>query len=149
MNNFLKFGAMFLVSFVLQVAGTARASDLNVQGSAATGGDASVIRGTIGGPVNFSVTGAFNDTVTVSLRPGATLPPGVPTPQPLTVRELATGSASAIRPLTRISVTQLPDGQTRVLLSIPSALQQFNGGKVALRRGTRPIDDDPIVLRSR
>ena len=131
------------------MAGTAKASELNVQGSAATGGDASVIRGTIGGPVNFSVTGAFNDVVTVSLRPGAVLPPGVPAPRAITVRELATGSATAIRPLTRISVTQLPDGQTRVLLSIPNALEQFNGGKVTLRRGPSPIDDDPILLRSR
>lgn len=134
---------------LIQAAGLANASDLNVQGSAATGGDASVIRGTIGGAVNFSVTGAFNDTVTVSLRPGATLPNGVPTPQPLTVRQLATGSATSIRPLTRISVTQLPDGQTRVLLSISNAFEQFNGGKVTLSRGTTPIDDDPIQLSIR
>jgi hypothetical protein len=149
MKTFLKLGVICLVGCVVQIAGTAKASDLNVQGSAATGGDASVIRGTIGGPVNFSVTGAFNDVVTVSLRPGAVLPPGVPAPRAITVRELATGSATAIRPLTRISVTQLPDGQTRVLLSIPNALEQFNGGKVTLRRGPSPIDDDPILLRSR
>lgn len=149
MKKFLLLGAICFSSFVLQASGVAKASDLNIQGSSATGGDASVIRGTINGPVNFSVTGAFNDTVTVTIRPGATLPPQIPQPRPLTVRELATGSAASIRPLTRISVTQLPDGQTRVLLSIPNALEQFNGGNVALRRGTSPIDDDPIVLRSR
>lgn len=149
MRGFLKVGVMGVLGFVLHFAGPAVASDLAVQGSSATGGDASVIRGRIGGLVNFSVTGAFNDTVTVSIRPGAVLPTGVPSPKPLTVRELATGSASAIFPLTRISQTQLPDGQTRVLLSISNALEQFNGGRVALRRGSSPIDDDNIELRNR
>jgi len=143
----LRYVVMCGLGFVLQPAGVVNGSDLNIQGSAATGGNASVIRGTIGGAVNFSVTGAFNDVVTVRIRPGATLPPFVPTPQPRTIRDLATGSATAIRPLTRISATQLPDGQTRILLSLPNALEQFNGGKVELRRGTSPIDDDPIELR--
>ena len=126
-----------------QAAGLATAGELNVQGSSATGGDALVIRGRIGGAVNFSVTGAFNDVATVFPRPGS----GLQAPRPLTIRDLANGTAAQLGPLVRISATQLPDGQTRVLLSIPTAIQQFNGGKVELRRNGALIDGDPIQLR--
>jgi hypothetical protein len=44
-------------------------------------------------------------------------------------------------------VVQLPDGQTRVFLSVNNAQAIFHGGAVTLRRGTTVIDSDPIQLR--
>lgn len=149
MNRFFGLRAFALVALISQVTASASASDLNVQGSSATGGNASVIRGTIGGPVNFSITGAFGDTATVFNRPGSILPPYIVL-KPLTVKQLATGSSNEISPLERIGTpTQLPDGQTRVLLRIRNSIEQFNGGKVELKRGSALIDSDQIELRIR
>lgn len=126
-----------------QAAGLATAGELNVQGSSATGGDSLVIRGKVNGPVSFSVTGAFNDVATVTLGPGG----GYQALPSLTVRQLATLPANQLAPLVRTGVTQLPDGQTRVLLSVNNAQAGFNGGAVTLRRGSAIIDSDPIQLR--
>jgi|GEM_PF-925081 len=147
MKRLLVLGALAFVGVLTQGISSASASDLNVQGSSATGGNASVIRGTIGGPVNFSVTGAINDRARVINRPGTTLPGGI-VPATLTIEQLAYGTPSSILPLERVSPpTRLADGQTRVLLRIPRALEQFNGGVVELRRNGALIDDDRIELR--
>ena len=133
-----------LAAMMAQAAGpSATAGELNVQGSTATGGDATVIRGHVGGRVDFSVTGAFNDSATVTLGPGG----GFKAIATLTIRQLATGDARTLGPLVRRDVVQLPDGQTRVFLSVNNAQAIFHGGAVTLRRGTTVIDSDPIQLR--
>jgi hypothetical protein len=147
MKRLAVLGALAFAGVLSQGDRTARASDLNVQGSSATGGNASVIRGTIGGAVNFSVTGAVNDEATVINRSGTTLPSGRQ-PEPLTIEKLAYGAPDTILPLERVSPPiRLPDGQTRVLLRIPRALEIFNGGLVELRRRGALIDHDRIELR--
>jgi hypothetical protein len=112
------------------------ASELAVQGSTSTGGDAGTIRGRVGGEVRFSVTGAFNDVATVRFQGGSF---------PLTVREL--WNLPANHPtIQRVDRVQLPDGTSRVLLRVRNGDPRFNGGSVTLRRGNAVIDSDPIVL---
>ena len=53
----------------LLVTGTAFGGELNVQGGSSTGGNSQVIVGRMNGACRFSVTGAFNDTVTVKFGP--------------------------------------------------------------------------------
>jgi hypothetical protein len=139
------FGALVLgiAGVAAQAAGqSATAGELNVQGSSATGGDSTVIRGRVYGRVDFSVTGAFNDSATVTLGPGG----GFQAIGTLTIRQLATGGAGTLGPLVRRDAIQLPDGQTRVFLSVNNAQPAFSGGAVTLRRGTSVIDSDPIQL---
>jgi hypothetical protein len=130
-----KRGLGFLAGLALLSSGLI-ASELAVQGSSTTGGDAGTIRGRIGGEVRFSVTGAFNDSATVSFQGGSFR---------LTVRELWNLPANhpTIQLVDRV---QLPDGQSRVLLRVRNGDRRFNGGSVALRRGTVLLDSDPIVL---
>lgn len=130
-----KRGLGFLAGLALLSSGLI-ASELAVQGSSTTGGDAGTIRGRIGGEVRFSVTGAFNDSATVTFQGGSFR---------LTVRELWNLPANhpTIQLVDRV---QLPDGQSRVLLRVRNGDRRFNGGSVALRRGTVLLDSDPIVL---
>jgi hypothetical protein len=123
----------------LAIAGTSFGSELNVQGGSSTGGNSQVIVGRLNGSCRFSVTGAFNDTVTVTFGPlggsgGFTR----------TIRDLAQGRVPALQ---TYSVEQLPDGQTRILLGVDRATGIFNGGSITLRRGTAVIDSDPIIIR--
>ena len=123
----------------LLVTGSAFGGELNVQGGSSTGGNSQVIVGRLNGACRFSVTGAFNDTVTVSFGPlggngGFTC----------TIRDLAQRKVNALQ---TFSVEQLPDGQTRILLGVDRATAIFNGGTVTLRRGSAVIDIDPIVIR--
>ncbi len=123
----------------LVIAGTSFGSELNVQGGSSTGGNSQVIVGRLNGACRFSVTGAFNDTVTVKFGPlggngGFTS----------TIRDLAQRRVTALQ---TFSVEQLPDGQTRILLGVDRATGIFNGGTVTLRRGTAVIDSDPIIIR--
>jgi hypothetical protein len=121
------------------ITGTAFGGELNVQGGSSTGGNSQVIVGRLNGACRFSVTGAFNDTVTVTFGPlggsgGFTR----------TIRDLAQGRVPALQ---TYGVEQLPDGQTRILLGVDRATAIFNGGTVTLRRGTAVIDSDPIIIR--
>jgi hypothetical protein len=126
---------------VVFLTGSAFGSDLNVQGSSSTGGDASTIRGTIGGEVRFSVTGAVNDVATLRFgRPGFD-------PKSLTIDKLYNGLPHEIAPLERVNRVRLPDGQSRVFLRIANAFPAVNGGSVSLTRAGVPIDSDDIVLR--
>jgi hypothetical protein len=144
MRKFFVALVLGIVGFVAQAAGqSATAGELNVQGSSATGGDSTVIRGRIGGRVDFSITGLFNDSATVTLGPGG----GFQAIGTLTIRELATGPGGLLGPLVRREVVKLPDGQTRVFLSVNNAQAAFHGGAVTLRRGSTVVDSDPIQLR--
>jgi hypothetical protein len=123
----------------LLVTATAFGGELNVQGGSSTGGNSQVIVGRLNGTCRFSVTGAFNDTVTVKFGPlggngGFTS----------TIKDLAQRRVTALQ---TFSVEQLPDGQTRILLGVNRATGIFNGGSVTLRRGTAVIDSDPIIIR--
>ena len=126
----------FLAS-VAMLSSSLSASELAVQGSSSTGGDAGTIRGRIGGEVRFSVTGAFNDVATVTFQGGSF---------PLTVRQLWNLPANHAS-LQLVDRVQLPDGTSRVLLRVRNGDARFNGGSVSLRRGGTLIDSDPIVLR--
>jgi len=119
------------------LSASATASELAVQGGTTTGGDATTIRGTIGGDVRFSVTGSFNDAATVAFQGGSFT---------LTIRELWNLPANHAT-LQRVDRVQLPDGQSRVLLRVRNGDRRFNGGSVTLRRGSAILDSDPIVLR--
>ena len=123
----------------LFIAGTSFGSELNVQGGSSTGGNSQVIVGRLNGTCRFSVTGAFNDTVTVKFGPL-----GGNSGFTSTIKDLAQRRVTALQ---TFSVEQLPDGQTRILLGVNRATGIFNGGSVTLRRGTAVIDSDPIIIR--
>ena len=123
----------------LLVTGTAFGGELNVQGGSSTGGNSQVIVGRMNGACRFSVTGAFNDTVTVKFGPS-----GGNGGFTSTIKDLAQRRVTALQ---TFSVEQLPDGQTRILLGVDRATGMFNGGTVTLRRGTAVIDSDPIIIR--
>lgn len=63
------------------------------------------------------------------------------------IRFLATAPSNQLGPLIRYDVVRLPDGQTRVFLGVANAQPAFNGGRVALFRGTSVIDSDPVEIR--
>ena len=128
---------------IASLAAPAIADELNVQGGSSTGGDASTIRGTVGGLCRFSVTGAFNDEATAKLGPTG----GNAVVAVKSIRDLATLSDAQLWPLKRFSSERLADGQTRVLLGVLNASSAFNGGSVTLKRGSAVIDVDPVVIR--
>jgi hypothetical protein len=135
--------SMILAALLAVFAGPVVAGELNVQGGSSTGGDQYTIRGPVGGLCRFSVTGAFNDVVTARFGPSG----GGSTFASRSIRDLATMSDAQLAPLIRYSVERLPDGQTRVLLGVPSASSLFNGGSVTLSRGSAVIDSDPVIIR--
>ena len=132
-----------LAASLLAVA-SASASELNVQGSSATGGDAGTIRGRINGNMAFSVTGRFNDLVTI-------FDPWNNLVFYSDIGFLATADNATLayygfsRPRPAV---KLQDNQTRCWLNVSNTPGWLNGGDVGVWNGSSWIDYDLIELRN-
>jgi hypothetical protein len=133
-------GVLFVGALVLPAAGiSADAGELNVQGGTSTGGNASVIVGSPGTGLRFSVTGASGDVAILRDCFGNQI-------ACLSIGDLSTLPAHRIAPLIRYDVLKIGQ-ETRVMLGIAQPQPIFNGGSVSLTRGRAVIDSDPIVVR--